>query len=364
MNEYNPNGKDIRFIDSHYHDLFHLPDGGHIQIDYGNESVLKRCTFIDEYHTQIGFNVFHICQFAELMERNGNHYCAEPETETAQAAWKVGRGNYLEVELYGDGFDYYLYDDEFRQIADGYLDTPELSMSEARNQILEKHGFENRDLVNLDFDFLRENVQQVMQREMAENRRSVTIEQLADELVSFAADFDPYEWMDQGEDFAKETDAVQKELRAGNIEVYREFLTEVITESRDSEAVENAQALMGKISSLESGMANSYRYYITPEALQKGVYPYMDGYGKEHQTNKLRTYEGDLVKAFGYLEFPAPLSDQQLKEYFLVPSRRNPDVIQNESKEKKKSVREQLSRTPKQTPEGKRTRKEHKNQER
>ena len=26
-NEYNPDGKEIRFIDSHYKDLFHIPDG-------------------------------------------------------------------------------------------------------------------------------------------------------------------------------------------------------------------------------------------------------------------------------------------------------------------------------------------------
>ena len=27
MNEFNPDGKDIRFIDSHYRDLFRIPDG-------------------------------------------------------------------------------------------------------------------------------------------------------------------------------------------------------------------------------------------------------------------------------------------------------------------------------------------------
>ena len=70
MNEYNPEGKDIRFIDSHYHDLFRIPDGGCIQIHYPDETVVKPCKFIDEYHTQIGYNVFHICQFAEVMERN------------------------------------------------------------------------------------------------------------------------------------------------------------------------------------------------------------------------------------------------------------------------------------------------------
>ena len=33
-NEYNPDGKEIRFIDSHYKDLFHIPDGSCVQIHY------------------------------------------------------------------------------------------------------------------------------------------------------------------------------------------------------------------------------------------------------------------------------------------------------------------------------------------
>ena len=49
-NEYNPDGKEIRFIDSHYKDLFHIPDGSCVQIHYPDEMVVKPCTFIDEYH--------------------------------------------------------------------------------------------------------------------------------------------------------------------------------------------------------------------------------------------------------------------------------------------------------------------------
>ena len=48
-NEYNPDGKDIRFIDSHYKDLFRIPDGGCVQIHYPDETVVKPCKFIDEY---------------------------------------------------------------------------------------------------------------------------------------------------------------------------------------------------------------------------------------------------------------------------------------------------------------------------
>lgn len=100
MNEFNPDGKDIRFIDSHYRDLFRIPDGGTIQVHYSDDSVvIKPCKFIDEYHTQIGNNVFHICQFAELLERNGSYCQAEPEIMGDEAAWQVGRDQYLAIHV-------------------------------------------------------------------------------------------------------------------------------------------------------------------------------------------------------------------------------------------------------------------------
>ena len=51
-------------------------DGDSIEIVYPDG---KReewvCTYIDEYHTQVGARVFHICEFAEIMEANGKSYC-------------------------------------------------------------------------------------------------------------------------------------------------------------------------------------------------------------------------------------------------------------------------------------------------
>lgn len=66
----------IRFIDSGYKDLFRIPDGGRIRItraDGGQDEYT--CRFIDEAHMEVSDgrdSVYHICQFAELMERNGN----------------------------------------------------------------------------------------------------------------------------------------------------------------------------------------------------------------------------------------------------------------------------------------------------
>ena len=78
--------KGIRFINSRYDELFHIADGEKIKIRYsGGEEQERVCRYIDEYHTEVGNNLYHICQFAEIMERNGSEYTpVEPETVQAQ----------------------------------------------------------------------------------------------------------------------------------------------------------------------------------------------------------------------------------------------------------------------------------------
>ena len=61
---------EIRFIDSHYNELFRIKDGESITVKFSDGSVSDRkCTYIDDYHTKIGHNVFHICEFAERIQR-------------------------------------------------------------------------------------------------------------------------------------------------------------------------------------------------------------------------------------------------------------------------------------------------------
>ncbi len=63
--------KDIKFIRSDYSLKFKLEDGDKIMIKYSDgETKTQECRYIDEYHTQIGGSIYHICQFAELIERN------------------------------------------------------------------------------------------------------------------------------------------------------------------------------------------------------------------------------------------------------------------------------------------------------
>lgn len=64
--------KPIRFIDKHFNTLFYIPDGSQIEIvEPDGKSKILACQFIDEYHAKIGNEIYHIHDFAELIE-NGN----------------------------------------------------------------------------------------------------------------------------------------------------------------------------------------------------------------------------------------------------------------------------------------------------
>ena len=67
----------IRFIDPHYQELFRIPDGDRIRINKPTgEKVDRVARYIDDYHVEIGgsfgSNLYHICEFAEYMERCEN----------------------------------------------------------------------------------------------------------------------------------------------------------------------------------------------------------------------------------------------------------------------------------------------------
>ena len=69
--------KYIRFPDPNtYQDMFLLEDGKkllfHDSYDHTDRAVT--CKYIDPYHFYFGSTVFHIHQFAELMQRNGHTY--------------------------------------------------------------------------------------------------------------------------------------------------------------------------------------------------------------------------------------------------------------------------------------------------
>jgi len=74
----------IRFIDPNYNEKFRIQDGGKIIITSAwGERNERTCRYIDEAHTEVGDYLYHICEFAERMEKNGASY--EPKQTEPQS---------------------------------------------------------------------------------------------------------------------------------------------------------------------------------------------------------------------------------------------------------------------------------------
>lgn len=75
------NSKIIRFIASDYKELFQIPDGDSIKVIFPPDDIrgfaVRECRYIDEYHFEIkgnGSDFYHVCEFAERMEKMGAKY--------------------------------------------------------------------------------------------------------------------------------------------------------------------------------------------------------------------------------------------------------------------------------------------------
>ena len=143
-----------------------------------------------------------------------------------QMAWKVGKDHYLILQTCDDGWDYTLYDKNFKEIDGGQLDMPELSMQEARSEILNDFDLGNEDLLVVDYDEVVERVETVEQNAILifEEKK------LAEDLELFAAQFDPYEYKDNFNDSKEALDEIKGSLLAGNTEGMKAFFQQVIGE--------------------------------------------------------------------------------------------------------------------------------------
>lgn len=154
-----PEKHSIRFINSRYDDLFKIPDGGMVEVQYPDRKFSVRCEYMDDYHLRLGYEVLHICQLAEMLERSNGTCRPEPIITEEQCAWSLGRKGFLSVQTCEDGYDYTLYDQNYREVDGGQLDNPEMSMNEARNAVLEDYGMGGRTMTPMDYDELLEHAE-------------------------------------------------------------------------------------------------------------------------------------------------------------------------------------------------------------
>lgn len=110
--------KGIRFITPSYKEIFRIPDGDYIYI-IGPDGAKsdKRCRYIDDCHFEFGGiwnDLFHICQFAEMMERNGctaiplrsslPEQCYGVLAETGEIViYKKGETGYYKTDIFTTG---------------------------------------------------------------------------------------------------------------------------------------------------------------------------------------------------------------------------------------------------------------------
>ena len=164
---------DIRFINSGYDEQFRIPDGGTIQVEYPDRTFSAKCEYIDDYHTYVGSEVYHICQFAEVLERGGGVCRPEPVLDAEQAAWKIGWNAYLAVECGAGHWDYHLYDEKFNETKSGELEVVGCSINEVRDMVLFENKLERRSMTPTDHGMLMEKAAMREQEAQAEKRESV-----------------------------------------------------------------------------------------------------------------------------------------------------------------------------------------------
>ena len=172
---------DVRLINSHYDDIYRIPDGGVIQIDFGDgSSFTARVKHLDDYHFDLGGlgDVYHICQFAEIMERNGTTAYPEIQTQDNQGAWKLGSKGYLAIQSTDEGWDYTIYNNDYSIMDGGQVDAPELTIQEVREQILEAHHMEKGQRTLQDYDLVMDKAAEA--EELGLSNKPSTLEKLAE----------------------------------------------------------------------------------------------------------------------------------------------------------------------------------------
>lgn len=176
--EDDPKDRSIRFITSKYDELFRIPDGGKVKIDYPDRSFVAPCEYIDDYHTRIGGEIFHICQFAEMLGRGNGKVSPEPEMLKDQAAWQLAHREYLSIHATENGWDYSIYDKSFSEVDGGQIDQKDITIQECRDMILQSHGWQNRNFTELEYDMVENRA-----AEAAGERLNSVLEQLQEKRM-------------------------------------------------------------------------------------------------------------------------------------------------------------------------------------
>lgn len=154
--------KSIRFITGDDTELFRVEDGGTILVTFPDRQSIEKCGYVDDRHVKIGNSVYHIRQYAQMLECGGGRCEPEPETALSRAAWQIGRGKYLKLERTENGFRYEILTTEFLPGTQGWLDGSFRTMNRAREHVLETMGLCRYSRVTVSFEMLEKKAGEVL----------------------------------------------------------------------------------------------------------------------------------------------------------------------------------------------------------
>lgn len=139
-------GDDVRFIDSQYNELFRVPNGGIVQINYPDgRQYAKKVEYLDDFHMKIGSSIRHICEFAELSARSHANVEPEPLTQNDFRAWNLEYDFYLTVQSDNGEWKYSLYRGNCQLLEQGTVGDPDLTIEEVRDEVLDAHHLDGKE---------------------------------------------------------------------------------------------------------------------------------------------------------------------------------------------------------------------------
>ena len=177
------------------------------------------------------------------LQRDANRvlgFTAQQTLDYTQSLYEKKLVTYLAIQTCEDGYDYTLFDKEFHEIDGGQLDNPELSMLEARAEILAGFGLQMRELRVQVYE-------EVMEKAEAVEAVNASLLDLAKQIDQFSDEYDHYEYADRVDDKKSNIVEIYHDLTNGNAAPYRDFLEQVIEDSDEISVVQAATQLKNEL---------------------------------------------------------------------------------------------------------------------
>lgn len=90
--------------------------------------------------------------------------CVTLEDLNFRMAYKVGEDHYFDIVICDDGFKWTLYDQDFDELEYGFLENIEISLSDARNIVLDEFDLLGEELEVVDFEEFQMKIHEVKSR--------------------------------------------------------------------------------------------------------------------------------------------------------------------------------------------------------